>query len=124
MTEIEKKALALVNEVILEVSSNTLVRLDPYNPAHEALRRAIEQHEAFRQEVSDAVERAIEDCGHDGLRKAYIHGRFSRFIFPKPDPLVEALNAVNPDVSHGEGDAELFREALAKHGLQVTEIEP
>lgn len=59
MTEIEKQMLALVNEVASYECVNTsdachadLIR---------ALRRAIEQHEAFKREVSDAVELVIDD---------------------------------------------------------------
>ena len=86
-----------------------------WNPRYEALCRAIEQHEAFKREVSDAI--AKLGCWPDTVN-------LQRFILPKSvDPLVEALNAVNPDVSHGEGDAELFRAALAKSGLEVREIE-
>lgn len=114
MTEIEQKALALVNEVIQEVSSNTLARLDPYNPAHEAVRRAIEQHEAFKRDVSDA----IQSC----MLGPVAEERLSPFILPKPDPLVEALRETYNDDS-SKGDADALRAALAKRGLEVREIE-
>ena len=60
----------------------------------EALCRAIEQHEAFKQEVSDAVEgvlRTIE--GRDVYNLKY---PLSRFIIPKPkpDPLAGVLEEV------------------------------
>ena len=116
MTEIEQKALALVNEVFEERGRH----LDSYinrtsNSYHEALCRAIEQHEAFKRQVSDAVGGVLA-CGIGGIVKE----RLSRFIIAKSDPLVEALNAVNPDVSHGEGDAELFREAIAARGGKIV----
>ena len=88
----------------------------------EDLADAIEQHEAFRQEVSDAVGRAIDDCGHDGMRKAHISSRLDRFIIPKPDPLVEALD----DLEDGragpttESYAACLREAIEKRGGKIV----
>ena len=78
MTEIEQKALALLNEL----SDYEVPDLDEaqYSTAIQALCRAIEQHEQFKREVSDA----IIDCGAERY--------LGRFILPKPDPLVEALN--------------------------------
>ena len=113
MTEIEQKALALVNEVIQEVSSNTLARLDPYNLAHEAVRRAIEQHEAFKREVSDEI--AKLGCWPDTVN-------LQRFILPKPDPLVAALVGAFGD-GYEQPEADNLRAALAKRGLEVREIE-
>ncbi len=137
MTEIEQKALALVNEVIQEVSSNTLARLDPYNPAHEAVRRAIEQHEAFKREVSDAVELAIDRCGHDGLRAGHINEYLGRFILPKPDKQLRSIAAdrlvyaASEHFCNRKNNLELIdaivelaaSAALAKRGLEIREIE-
>lgn len=50
----------------------------------EALSRAIERHEAFAQEVSDAVEEFY------GSRHNAIGEPLSQFIIVDPDPLVEA----------------------------------
>ena len=84
MTDIEKKALALVNEVFKERGICRFERLSrEEHPWLEALCRAIEQHEAFRQGVSDAVVAA----------KAYYEVPMydlSAFIITKPDPLAEA----------------------------------
>ena len=118
MTEIEAKALALVNEVFEERD----LHLDSYinrtsNSYHEALLRAIEQHEAFRQEVSDAVEGYAGMVGLDPKRY------FARFIIAKPDPLVEALNeALLSEQDMGAQElADNFRAALAARGLTITE---
>lgn len=56
MTDIEKQALALVNEVCAEweVSPATEDDMDG-SACFAALTRAIEQHEAFKREVSDAI---------------------------------------------------------------------
>jgi hypothetical protein len=91
MTDIEAKALALLNEI--KVERGKLVYYDVINRnhdvVHEALCRAIEQHEAFKQEVSDAVVKAIRFC-KDG-RPASAAGAIGAFVIPapKPDPLVD-----------------------------------
>lgn len=120
MTEIEKKALALVSEV-LGVRLSLFERSD--SPIHEALCRAIEQHEAFRQKVSDAV----EHCRACSDPEAWTRIKFElgRFIIPKPpvDPLVEVLDKLN--VGNGWDDTEDYArrvyEALAKRGLKIVE---
>ena len=115
MTEIEKKALALLDELAGFLEG-------PTQPTHteyrEALCRAIEQHEAFRQEVRDAAERCIDDCGHDGLRKAHIPSRLSRFIIAKPDPLVEAM--ADCGVDRFETWADQLRAAIKKRGGKIV----
>ena len=118
MNDIEQKALALLNDA--------LARNDPDDKyeyfsreidAHEALCRAIEQHEAFRQEVSDAAQE-YEEAG-------YCMGweGFERFIILKPDPLVKVLN----EISHEGGFdnfnhyAHRLRAALEARGLEIRE---
>lgn len=114
MNDIEKKALALVNEVETErgMSEWTDVCRSELTMG-EALCRAIEQHEAFRQEVSDEIVRL--GCWPDTIN-------LQRFIIAKPDPLVEAvkdcqfasLDAIEDYV------AKKLREALAKRGGQIV----
>ena len=85
MNDIEAKALALLNEI--KVERGKLVYYDVINRnhdvVHEALCRAIEQHEAFRQEVSDAL---VDSWYHNASGEP-----LERFIIPKPkpDPLVD-----------------------------------
>jgi hypothetical protein len=85
MTDIEAKALALLNEI--KVERGKLVYYDVINRnhdvVHEALCRAIEQHEAFRQAVSDALLRY--------LAPSHVPHGLKGFIIPKPkpDPLVD-----------------------------------
>ena len=91
MTDIEQKALALVNEVRAEMWHHPVAEggFDKYVVAHRiALCHAIEQHEAFRQEVSDAVV-AYVGTGTD-LGK--FNDTLGRFIIAKSDPLVEAVD--------------------------------
>ena len=86
MTDIEQKALALVNEAC---KSDFKDLGSTYrNNLLDALLHAIEQHEAFRQEVSDAV-KAYPASANLGK----FNDIFSRFIIAKPDPLVEILRA-------------------------------
>lgn len=133
MTEIEKKALALVSEV-LGVRLSLFERSDSH--IHEALCRAIEKHEAdkaahaatiegilkaheaFKQEVSDAV----EHCRACSDPEAWTRVKFEleRFIIAKPDPLQDILLE---EYGHVSADADAFRAALAKRGLKIVETE-
>jgi hypothetical protein len=118
MTDIEAKALALVNGVRTERGGeicNHYTRLNrSLDVMHEALYRAIEQHEAFKQEVSDAVEQAdlLDLYGKAG---AYL--RLQRFIIakPKPDPLVEVMR----DLYWVDEYADDLRAALEARGLEI-----
>ena len=118
MTDIEKRALALLNE-----------RHSPYEYAPEdhpvrVLARAIEQHEAFRREVSDAVEH-FKRC-YPGYQHASL---FDRFIIPKPvDPLVEVLREVTNDgnpatMAAWQKEADTVRAAMKARGYEWTKIE-
>jgi len=86
---IEQKALALIDKTR---RNSDLPKARDENArgsvAFPALLCAIEQHEAFKLEVSDAVAAAL-DCGDvERLRR---EGILSRFIIAKPDPLVDYL---------------------------------
>jgi len=76
----------------------------------EAHARAIEQHEAFRQEVSNEIVKL--GCWPDTVN-------LQRFIIPKSDPLVEVMNEMGLGLS--KTASKEFREALAKHGLKIVE---
>ena len=80
-----------------------------------ALKEAIEQHEAFRQEVSDAV---VDYVGYVPLDSQAHH--ITRFIITKPDPLLEAWAEAH-QVHEGISKLETFRAALAKRGLEIRE---
>ena len=112
MTEAEKKALALLNEF----SDYEVPDLDEaqYSTAIQALCRAIEQHEAFRREVSDAVEAYL------GHQSPWPDTSLRRFIIPKPDPLVEALREVVGDGYTLTEEAKALRAALAKRNAKIV----
>ena len=111
MTEIEKKALALLNEF----SDYEVPDLDEaqYSTTIQALCRAIEQHEAFKRDVSDA----IQSC----MLGPVAEERLSPFILPKPvDPLVEALREVVGDGYTLTEEAKALRAALAKRNAKIV----
>lgn len=119
MTNIEQKALELVNEVLAEwgVMKNAIEIPKNSDAFARALLRAIERHEAFRQEVSDAVVAFMMD--KPGLSGAGI----TRFIITKPDPLVEVLKDADDMVRAPDAPSypEAIRAALAKRGLEIRE---
>lgn len=135
MTEIEKKALALVNEVLaewgvlknaVEVPKNSdafaraLLRAIEHHEADKAAHAAtvegiLKAHEAYKQDVSDAV----EHCRACSDPEAWTRIKFEleRFIISKPDPLADAwIEATGNTVG-----MEPLNEALAKRGLKIVE---
>ena len=75
--------------------------------------RAIEQHEAFKLEVSDAIDSSV--------LTPETEAHLSRFIIAKPDPLVEAVNEAWGWRNPHEDVTENLRAALAARGLTITE---
>ncbi len=117
MDSIEAKALALVNGVKTERGRNSYshyIRLNrALDDGHEALCRAIEQHEAFRQEVSDIVEAYVNATNVDDWVN------LKSLIITEPDPLVEALDSLGlRKADEWAGD---IRKALAARGLEIRE---
>lgn len=110
----EEKALALVNEVARELGWDETKEIFAAGyTRNEVLCRAIEQHEAFRQEVSD-------ECIVLGFKPAPIG--IGRFIIPapKPDPLAQILGAFDGTLWEPE-DVSRFRAALEAGGLEIRE---
>lgn len=124
MTDIEQKALALA----IEVREGDRMRLCP-DPTlifgnWEALCRAIEQHEAFRQEVSDAVG-AVKSLWD--ARDWPSNDKFealSRFIIVKTDPLEEVLEMLGWTYNGMVRRTTALRNALAARGLEIREKQP
>lgn len=129
MTPIEQQALALINEIYREkgdVAQGWFQRTLE-NKYGEALCRAIERHDAFKREVSDAVEDATADWSGDPCEGAIAVQNLKRFILPKPvDPLMEALRDVREvfegAFEDGQQEADYFRELLAARNLEIREI--
>lgn len=118
MTDTERKALALMDIVRLERSQPPHhAWLDRKRKiSHEALCRLIDAHEAFQQEVSDAVKPLLREWPEI---RSHIVERLSAFIIAKPDPLVEAMAECGVDPF--ENWADQLRAALAKRGLEIRE---
>ena len=117
MTEIEKKALALLNECAGTEVHGGWGTFDPnLTPCTRALCRAIEQHEAYKQEVSDVM---------TYIKELYptLPRNFHRFIIPKPtvDPLIEALTKAGWGMP--ETNAKELRAALGAVGFKIVEVE-
>ena len=118
----EQKALALVNEVRAE---RRLALYEAPNTRHtsffKALCRAIEQHEAFRQEVSDAVKAYTGTNNYLGK----FNDTLGRFIIAKPDPLVEVFDECfrqefRAGETWSEAMARKFRAAIEKRGGRIV----
>ena len=119
MTEIEQKALALA----IEVREDARMRLCP-DPTlifgnWEALCRAIEQHDAFRQEVSTEMLEYSKWCKSVGLQFPLL---LERFIIAKPDPLAECLLELDlsEDEQEARHDAEWLVKTIEKRGGKIV----
>jgi hypothetical protein len=82
------------------------------NPSFRALCRAIEQHEAFKQEVSDVM---------TYIKALYptLPRNFDRFIIPKPKP--DELVEVWGDLFEKSYNLDQFCAALEARGLEIRE---
>lgn len=86
----------------------------------EVVCRLIEAHDAFKQEVSDAVDGWVkaDKISADARRSACEH--LVTFIIPKPvDPLVEAIREASVSDAD-DGDASRLRAALAARGGKIV----
>lgn len=112
----EQEALAMVNEAY----GPGHCRASFFNPdlaIHRLALRAVQERKAFAQEVSDAVEAAIEDCGLDDAFDALL----SRFIIAKPDPLAEVFRELGWKTESPRGfRPDRLRAALAKHNGRIV----
>ena len=125
MNDIERKALALVNEIELERGSTPYSKLNRHNHGGaEAIFRAIEQHEATKQEFADFKQK-VSDAAQEYEEAGYCMGweGFERFIINKPDPLVEVLNEISHEGGFDNFDhyAYRLRAALEARGLEIRE---
>ena len=119
----EEQAVVLVNEVRAERQQEIWKGVGDrrgYGIVLEALYRAIEQHEAFKQEVSDAVEKVIESCAVTSWGAAMLDPLI--IPKPKPDPLVEAIEKCAAQMHlTSEDAANALRAALDAAGFEIRE---
>jgi hypothetical protein len=116
----EEQAVVLVNEVRAEREQELWKGVGDrrgYGIVLEALCRAIERHEDFKQKVSDAV-----TCYFAGLD---LNTSLHRFVIPapKPDPLVDVLldMELSGDLEEGQHDAKYLRAKLDALGFEIRE---
>ena len=119
MTDIEQKALALWNAVRAEREyTYKHTAINRVSNMAEALCRAIEQHEDFKQRVSFAL-KTFKDGNmhtmHDYLLEPFI------IPTPKPDPLLAAMNEVIKTADVVQANADQLRAALEARGLEIRE---
>ena len=116
MTETEKKALALVNEIERQEGLSDLTpRIMRGLVMDEALCRAIEQHEAFKREVSDAIDSSV--------LTPETEAHLSRFIIAKPDEATAGLALAVEETLElviGDEDAKRLRAAIEARGGRIV----
>jgi hypothetical protein len=112
MTDIRKKA-----RVLLNAAREAHVNPDDYLIGQTAVCLAIEQHEAFKQEVSDAVTALLDRFLGDGLSQGVINGHLHQFIIraDKPDALVDVWG----DLFIKSYNLDQFCNALEARGLEI-----
>jgi hypothetical protein len=115
MTDKEKKALALYG-----AGRSAEFTIPNFCILGDAFLEMRERHQAFKQEVSDAVEGAIKKCGPDRIRSAHIYASLHHLIIskPKPDSLVEVWG----DLFVKSYNLDQFCAALEAQGLEIKEI--
>ena len=106
----EQKALALVNEVRRERGLPSFELYDRTFYTEEALCRAIEQHEAFRKEVSDMLQVMGFKPGDGRI--------VGKYIIAKPGPLEEVMEEL---VNYSRIiDAASIRAAIEQRGGKIV----
>ena len=123
MTPIEQKKLVSELRAHAGPLYNDMTKSDLWS-ALVAAADTIERHEAFRKEVSDAVE-AYHKAKVDGpLERSRTWDKLARFIIRKAvDPLVEAIEQVNQaECKDAKEAANVLRKALAGRNLEIREI--
>ena len=111
MTDIRKKA-----RVLLNAAREAHVNPDDYLIGQTAVCLAIEQHEAFRQAVSDAVEGYLDG---PPIERHLIIDTLRNFIIPKPKP--DPLAGVLEEVFSVSAVSGRINAALEARGLEIRE---
>ena len=121
MTDIEKKALEQavaaagrrMQDYAIMAEGNLLRK------SIEAHARAIEQHEAYKREVSDAVEE-LAVCVYDDS-SSIVRRYMGRFIIAKPDPLEDVLDTLGWSFDDtGPDMADDLRAAIEARGGRIV----
>ena len=119
MTDIDPKAL----EHACQCAGRSVHHFDrmaldlPLRASIVAHARAIEQHEAYKLEVSNEMLEYTKWCKSVGLQFPLL---LERFIIAKPDPLVEALGELADRNMEAEQAAETLRAAIEARGGRIV----
>jgi hypothetical protein len=118
---IEAKALALVNEVSdKHTDAESIYEVHRSVDLRAALCRAIEQHEAFKQEVSDVAAMMLTEPSI----KPSVQWALTKFIIPKPkpDPLLDIVEWLGGPVwGTREEYVKEIHAALEARGWEIRE---
>jgi hypothetical protein len=122
---IEAKALALVNELFAESGGSPIDYAALFGAGDIvtlALLRAIEQHETYKQKVSDIVYAHV-NATNETSADAWEKLKTLIIPAPKPDPLVDILldMELSSDQEQGQHDAKYLRAKLEARGLEIRE---
>ena len=121
MNDIETKAL--IERLRQRSNSNYMLMSDPPKPAPDAdchmAADLLQEALAFKQEVSDAVEKVIESCAVTSWGAAMLDPLI--IPKPKPDPLVDVAESLGYFNTAAQGWAGDVRAALEARGLEIRE---
>lgn len=122
---IDRGAVALVRVDCGGYAMRLVTSLAYQLPDGEHWLMPVEAHDAFRQEVSEAVKRVADELSGMAVL-GDIMPHISRFIIQsKTDPLVEAVTDLYGVFNEGSGPVDAtdyFRAALASRGLEIREV--
>ena len=92
------------------------------NLASQVLATALDEAEAFKREVSDAVKQLQDTVVAPDVWMTFAKDQLARFIIPEPpvDPLVEALNATDGQPAWTKEGADKLRSNLAKRNARIV----
>jgi hypothetical protein len=85
----------------------------------QGIRKGIEQHEAFKQKVSDIVKAYVNGAGKNGGIDEWVN--LKSLIITKPDPLVDVAESLGYFNTAAKGWAGDVRAKLEARGLEIRE---
>lgn len=85
------------------------------------IRKGIEQHEAFKQKVSDIVKAYVNGAGKNGGIDEWVNLKSLIISKPKYDPLVDVAESLGYFNTAAQGWAGDVRDALDALGFEIRE---
>ena len=128
MTDIDKAkaVLAVCANPGIALSASDRVQIANSLRAMIAKAEQADEFEAFKRDVSDAVEAVFAGYHDAPIPWVVMRRKLEPFIIAKPvDPLVAVMDDfMSMDGGCLEECVEQFRAALAKRGLQISDVQP